>query len=630
MNNTIDPCDDFYTYSCGTWHSINPAQYSGNINTDKFQMFTKGIEKKLNEFILKEKSGTGGVADKVKDFYTSCLNAKVDSAKYRESLTKIYKEFGDFSAFKTEEQLKETVFEWWSTVAKIQNKYGKSIILSVYFLDDSKNKSKTMAYIRPPEFELTQGAVNMVNILQQDGISKFLQLYLKMTPEDAAITAQNVMIIENNLSQGATDVREGKSVEELLTLYNTTDLFEKYQHLFDVKKYLEIVLGSKDLPDQIYIYDESYLQGLYDVFNTTDIEFVEDYILWIFLDEFLIDITFGDMKQECIGITKKYFGKFIDHALYNQYRSNESETEIYELWDDIKSTFRDNLQTNYYPWMSNATRQGAIKKLNNMHLTINSYDNENFIELFKNIDIDLSDYVLNVQNILEHAESLRENKLEKNTDIPFYNILDNQIEIPVALLQPRFIWDPLYPKAIQYGTLGYIIAHEMIHGFDDESSHYDVNDKAFNWWDEKSTYEFESRRKCFVDQYHNYTYDGKRLPKSDLQSENIADNGGINIAYDAYVRWLKKRKLTETDVETNDTLPRLPYNNRELFFISFAQLWCEDIHPMFRSSFANDDIHAPGKYRVIGPLSNSREFSWIFKCNKKNCNMNPPKKCKIY
>ncbi|KAI8130745.1 hypothetical protein FF38_11935 [Lucilia cuprina] len=639
MNQNVDPCDDFYTYACGSWHAINPAQYNRNINTDKFQSLTKGIEGRLKELLLKKKTGNGDVEDKIKDFFASCQNAYLDTTKYRSSLAKIYKEFGEFSALKTEDQLKNTSSEWWSTVAKIQHKFGRSIILSLYILDDLKDKSKTMPYIGPPEFEMTQGAFNMVHNIQEDRIRKYMKLYLNMTAEDAAVSAKNVMTFENNLTWGATDVRLGKSVEELLTLYNTTDLMEKYNDLFDVKQYLEIVLGTRDLPEQIYVYDESYLEGLYDVFNTTDDELVEDYILWLFLDEFIVDFTYSNMLPECIDKSKKYFGKFVDHAIYNQYRSKEAEAEIYELWDDIKSTLKHNFETEKYYWIAPKTRQEAVKKLNNMNLTINSYDSDNFVELFKNLDIDPANYVLNVKNILEHAESLRENKLEKKTEedtqvlsfTPVYNILENQIKIPVALLQPRYIWDPIYPKAIQYGTLGYLIAHEMIHGFDDEGRNYDANGKAFNWWDEKSAYEFESRRKCFIEQYHNYTYDGKRLPKSGLQSENIADNGGVNIAYNAYERWLSKRKVVESDVEKNDTLPRLPFNNRQLFFVSFAQLWCEDILSVFRSSFANGDIHAPGIFRVIGSLSNSREFSWLFKCDKKTTsNMNPPKKCEIY
>ncbi|KAI8130249.1 Membrane metallo-endopeptidase-like 1 [Lucilia cuprina] len=637
IDENIDPCDNFYSYVCGKWPKINPTNEKRKIKTDKFQDLSRGIEKRLSKLLLEEKSGNNGGEDKIKDFYASCRNVYFNKAIYKTNLANIYKDFGEFSAFKTDEQLNNTNSKWWSTVAGIQYKYGKTIILSVFILDDIKNTSKTMPYISPPEFILANGGDIMQNI-EQTLIRKYLQSYLHMAAEDAAITAQNIITFENNLTWGATDVRLGKSVDELLTLYNTTDLIEKYKYLFDVKEYLEIVLGTNDLPAQIYVYDESYLEGLHDVFSTTDIELVEDYILWLFIQEFIVDLRSSDFQLDCVDQTRKYFGKFVDHVIYNQYRTKEFENSIYELWDNIRDTLRHNFESKKYDFISPETEQEAIKKLNNMNLSLNSYDSDNFIKMFKNLHIDPTNYVLNVKNILDNAESLRENKLEKktqeNTEVlsytPVYNVLANKIKIPVYMLQPYFIWDPVYPKAIQYGTLGYLIAHEVIHGFDDEGRNYDSQGRAFKWWDEKSAKEFELKRKCFEEQYHNYIYNGKPLDKSILQSENIADNGGVNIAYDAYVRWLNKQKLSASYVEANDTLPCLPLNNRQLFFISFAQLMCENTLSVFRSSYANDDSHAPSMYRVIGSLSNSKAFHWLFKCDNRTCNMNPSKKCQIY
>ncbi|KAM7359479.1 uncharacterized protein ACRADG_012981 [Cochliomyia hominivorax] len=638
MNSNIDPCKDYYEYACNNWYVSNPAQITGKINTDPFMKITKGFDRKLSKLLAEEKRQDGGVEDKMKDFYASCLNTKEEKENYRTSLIKLYKEVGEFSTFKTEEDLENPTFKWWSKIAEIQYRYGKSIILSLYILDDIKNKSRTMPYIGPPEFELIQGSIDIdIDKIQQRRIRKYMISYFNIDPEDANVMAQNAVIFENNLTSGGTDVRLGKNIQELLTLYNTTDLIDKYEDLFDVREYLEIVLGTKDLPKQVYVYDESYLDNLYDIFNSTDPELVEDYILWLLLEEFLIDINSKSMKSECMDKTKKYFGKYVDHAIYNKYRSQQSEADIYELWHEIKATFRHNLEQGKYKWITNATRTEAIKKLNNMNLTINSYDHENFTQIFQNLQINSSNYVLNVQNILKHTESLRENKLEKKTEedtqvlsfTPIYNIMENQIKIPVALLQPYRIWHPIYPKAIQYGTLGFLIAHEMIHGFDDEGRKYDAKGSAHDWWDEQSEKEFEKGRQCFEDQYHAYVYDGKRLVKSALQAENIADNGGINIAYDAYKRWLSKQKRTEDNVEAKDTLPRLDLNNRQLFFLSFAQIWCEDIHSLFRSTFIAGDVHAPAKFRVIGSLSNSKEFSWIYKCAN-TTKMNPKRKCEIY
>ena len=639
MNLDVDPCDDFYEFACGNWKKINPAQ-NGKVNTDKFLALNSGIERRLTELLEKNNSPDGGQAeDKVRDFYHSCLLTKSEKSKYLAELSKVYKELGEFSAFKEkvlpleeeQQQLNKTNnFHWWSTVAKIQNRYGQSTILSVNIFDDIKDKSKTnMAYIGQPEFKLTQED-------NLDRIAQYLHLYLKIDSSTAKRMAENIVSFEFDLIQGATDSKSGKSVSEMVTLYNTTDVQEKYRNLFDVREYLELTLGTKRLPNQVYVYDESYLEGLHEVFNSTEDDVVQDYILWLFLEEFLVNIVQPDMREDCLYQTKKFFGKFIDHVIYNKYRSNKTEAEIYDLWQDIKEAFEHNLQSDKYYWINKATREEAIRKLLMMNLTINSYDNENFIELFKSLDIDVSNYVVNVKNILEHTESQRENKLEKKTEsdpqmlsfTPVYNVMDNRIKIPVFLLQPFYLWTDIYPRAVQYGTLGYFLAHEMIHGFDDEGRNYDPNGQAQNWWDEKSAYEFDSRRKCFKEQYHKYKYNGRYLPESDSQSENIADNGGVNIAYDAYKLWLFRHN--EEKMLKNETFPNLTFNNRQLFFISFAQLWCEDAQPEFKTLLANTDLHAPAELRVIGTLSNSREFTWLFKCNTKKYPMNPAKKCEIY
>lgn len=639
MNPKVDPCTDFYKYACNRWHLNNPAQIGGKINTDQFQEYTKGIDRRLSELLNANRTGNNSVEDKIRDFYDSCLLTKKESQKYRSALFRLYREIGEFSAFKTEEEIEEgnLNFKWWTTVGKIQNTYGRSIILTVFIMDDMRNKSKTMAYISPPEFQLVENAVDIVEKVQENRIYKYMTSYLNIDKADAKIMAKNAIIFENNLTLGGTDVRQGKNVEELIVLYNTTDLIEKYKDLFDVKEYLEIVLGTKDLPKQVYVYDEDYLENLYEIFNSTEPELVEDYILWVFLEDYLIDITSKDMESECVDKTKKYFGKYIDHAIYNTYRSKEFEDSLYELWDDIKEAFKHNLQSGKYEWLTKQTVHEAIKKLNNMNFTINSYDDENFNVTLNNLKINATNYVLNVKNILAHTESLRDNKVEKKNEedtevlsfTPIYNIMENQIKIPVAVLQNYYVWHNSYPKAIQYGTLGFLIAHEMIHGFDDEGRKHDAIGSLHDWWDEKSEEEFEKRRQCFEDQYHKYIYNGKRLIKSALQGENIADNGGINIAYDAYKRWLSKQKLLEDGVEAKETLPKLDLNNRQLFFLSYAQIWCEDVHSMFRSSFADNDLHAPAEIRVIGSLSNSKEFSWIYKCEEHK-RMNPKRKCEIY
>jgi len=180
---------------------------------------------------------------------------------------------------------------------------------------------------------------------------------------------------------------------------------------------------------------------------------------------------------------------------------------------------------------------------------------------------------------------------------------------------------------LMFGTLGYLVGHELLHGFDDLGRDFDISGIERNWWDSNSTIAFEERKECFKDQYARYRFGGKYLPKSEFQSENIADNGGLHLTYGAYMDWLKNTNASnKTDAEV---LPNMPYTNRQLFFIGFGQFWCDDVNEHFKDKVALTDDHSPAMFRVIGTLANFDEFSKEFKCLK-GSTMNPEKKCLMF
>ncbi|XP_073816906.1 endothelin-converting enzyme homolog [Musca autumnalis] len=691
MDTTHNPCGDFYNFACANWQRINSAQLFGDHTTSQFHDMFKSLENKMMAFLTDPQRGDI-VEDKLKDFFLSCLRTRENDVEYLEALRSVYREYGEFSFFKqpqmmeqeevkeetstlkeekeeastleedkeetttlTEEKKIEEIeetstlpesasltltenspdFNWWSTLAKIRNTYGLGFIFSLAVLDDINNTNRTMVYWGPPNFEMSLSATNPKEI------NVFLHQYLGIDQEKAKEIAKHIKDFHTSLRQCYSNAREGYSISELSILYNVTDLHEEYKQHIDVVKFLQLTFGTDNLPQQIYVYDKKYFESVLNMINASDPNVVEDYILWSLIRTFLLVGSGETHKKMCVSKVQKYFSKPIDHAIYQQYRSEEYEKEVYELWNEIKGTFHDSLKGDKYYWMSNSTRQHALKKLEKMQLFINSHDNEDFPKFFKDLQVTPTNYVTNVQALLKHIETLRPNKFEKPTHdlendgdfsfTPLYRGYTNDIAVPVSLLQPYRLWHPIYPKAIKYGTLGFLLAHEMVHGFDDDGRHYDANGNAINWWDEKSEYEFESRRRCFQAQYHNYTYVGRQLPNSKNQVENIADNAGLRIAYAAYIRWLEREKQTNLNIEGEDVLPNLEYNNRELFFISFAQVLCEDVQSLFKHYLALSDLHAPSIYRVIGPLSNCHDFSWIFRCDMKpDTAMNPSIKCELY
>lgn len=167
---------------------------------------------------------------------------------------------------------------------------------------------------------------------------------------------------------------------------------------------------------------------------------------------------------------------------------------------------------------------------------------------------------------------------------------------------------------MNYGGIGTVIGHEITHGFDDEGSQFDGEGNLYNWWTNETLEHFNNLSKCFVDQYSaiNDSRVGLHLNGRNTLGENIADNGGIKEAFEAY----KQLNINEP------SLPGLTkYTNDQLFFISYANLWCGlTRNEKLRQNILYDP-HAPGKYRVNIPLTNYDAFSRVWKCGA-NSNMN--------
>ncbi|EDV91581.1 neprilysin-4 [Drosophila grimshawi] len=628
LNTNIDPCNDFYSYACGNWHRHNPAQLFGNLMTDTFQLISKGFERRLQR-LLQHGTMKSNLEEKLQSFYRSCLLGHSGEVEYYSGLHSIVNEYGELPLIKGE-SWQASEFSWWRIIAGIQQKYGKKIILAVDIMADIKNHTVNRIYLGPPD---NQQTIYLSNTMEDSDTASDLQKYYSISSHMAKQTAKEMNDLKRNLSTGGF---QGTSLEDDLTLYTVSELQEKYAEYLNISEFLGIILGPDNVPEEIYIYSESSLNNTLQALKATPTTTIANYVLWQLMTEFRIDVPVNKIQTWCTERTKTIFGKLAEHILYERYRSPEAEAEVHSMWQQIRDTFRKELAGDKLDWMMNKTRQLAIEKLDNMQLKINAYDNENFETLYGNFTVDRSDYVRNVQHVLMAEAKRRLQRLHnppaslEATDVlsftPAYNILENCITIPVALLQPRYFWDKNYPQALKYATLGNLLAHEMTHGFDDEGHKYDANGNLAPWWDNKSRYEFEERRKCFQAQYHSYKYGGSRLPESIEQSENIADNAGVKLAYKAYLRWLEQQPPAILEQET---MAGLELTNRQLFFVSYAQLWCDDVQSLFKTSVATVDNHAPGMYRVIGSLSNFQEFSWVFNCSQQ-APMDPEFKCSIY
>lgn len=203
----------------------------------------------------------------------------------------------------------------------------------------------------------------------------------------------------------------------------------------------------------------------------------------------------------------------------------------------------------------------------------------------------------------------------------FYAYNENKMVFPAAILQPPF-YNPLYPRAMNYGAIGGVMAHEITHGFDDTGKLYDIDGNRRRWWSNSTLANFQERSRCLIDQYSNYTFYGYQVNGKNTLSENIADNGGVRVALEAY------RKSVRDHWE-EPRLPGMMLTNEQVFFISFARNWCSHYSDRAARVATKYFDHSPMPWRVNGTLINFPEFSKAFNCPL-GSPMNPEHKCRIW
>ena len=185
---------------------------------------------------------------------------------------------------------------------------------------------------------------------------------------------------------------------------------------------------------------------------------------------------------------------------------------------------------------------------------------------------------------------------------------------------------PDVPNYVTYAMAGAIIGHEISHGFDDQGAQYDKNGQLRNWWDRETKDNFKARTICIERQYSaiHVREAGMNVDGKMSLGENIADNAGIKTAFNAYKLWEAKQYYSEPSIPGFQN-----FTNEQMFFIAYANNWCNVMRPESARSLLLGDPHAPSKYRALIPLRNFPSFAEAFSCPK-GSPMHPMKKCKVW
>ncbi|XP_073816908.1 membrane metallo-endopeptidase-like 1 [Musca autumnalis] len=664
-----DVCENFYEYACGNWPRLNPAETTASRKTSIFDLLETTYKQRQIRLLTEGWEQDDGddeedeIADpyynmvdvvnadavkKVKDFYKSCRKMSlVKKPKVVQEMRKIISEFGEMPALLGPEDVweGEKDFDCFKLLGSIQHRYGFDIILQLGLRPDFDNSSIHSLFVGQPMLKLRSKSVYHGLATQplreeyQQGIEDNLKDFLDMPAERAQLVAKGILDFEVQLSEGLMDLHTDKTLKAASVKRTPEELESLYGEGMNFLTFLETTLGYS-LNVTCYEYSPQYHEVLRKVLQKTPKAQVANYIFYQLVEPFFMayDRSFTALEEMCLEKTKKFYHHVLDYMVYRSYDTALMQHDILTIWHEIKQTFRQQMDTARMDWLSENARKLALEKLDLLQLHINSYEKRNFSEEYHLLHINEEDYIENLKEmnnlrVIKFLEQLSHpGKLELATHqlgySPAFINSENLIIIPVALLQPNYLWSGHYPQALKFGTLGFLLAHELLHGFDDIGTipqHSSNNGNTTTWWDEPSFKAYKHKKSCFKNQYAHFRYYGKYLPMSDMQSENIADNGAIQLAYKSYIRWLNQQSLESLD----ELLPNMKFNNKKLFFLSFAQFFCVDVDEVMKDKVSLLDIHAPAKYRVIGPLANFPEFAKVFKCNQ-GSTMNPLKRCEIY
>jgi endothelin-converting enzyme len=657
MNQSVSPCDDFYEYACGGWRAANP------IPDDKasFELFSwlndnnQAIERRLLASNLS--SVTGG---KASHMFLACLDEQTIEERGNQPLSPLFLEIGNtFASLETpwDPELDATALS--VMLGKLHLKGGSSFFSSEVGPDD-KNSTRNALFINQDGLSLPDRGYYFKDSTT-DLVLQAFQAYLAISfqlmgfmPDEAAGVAKRVLDLETQMAYFTIPPDQ---LRDPVKLYNARTVAKLATDYPSIKwaKYFEQIYGNVPITDTV-VSTPAFLRNLTTLLASTPksvlVEYMQAQVLMAFgnllSSDFRVNrlqfrrILYGvqaipERWKLCAG-TVDALGFAVGEAFVRTQFSKSARTAAESILSDVTKSFSDSFAT--LGWMDPATTAAARLKAAKIGQKIgypqwfdNSSGVENYYSGLGPIGSQFFEDVLTVKQWQEKQDYL---SLFKPVDkskwsmLPqdvnaYYHPSYNEIVFPAGILQPPF-FSVAAQKALNYGGIGAVMGHEISHAFDDAGAQYDADGNLKVWWTNSSYDMFREKTSCFANQYSKFVVDGPDGPmkvNGNLTlGENIADNGGVRAAYRAYQSWVA-RNAPEAK------LPGLEADPNKLFFLGYAQVWCQNVRPDYAKLAVLSDSHSPSQYRVNAVAMNSKEFAAAFQCPV-GSKMNPLEKCSVW
>ncbi len=636
---SADPCADFFQYACGTWNKNNPlpGDHARWGRFDELQEHNQMVLRSILEKAARDPKRSP-IEQKVGDYYYACMDEKAAETRGTSALEPMMKRIAEAKNPK-------------ALMAEISNLHRQGIraLFAFYPIQDFHDSRMMIA-------NLDQGGLGMPDrdyYLKDDPKSleirsQYLAHVQKMLelagekPEEAAEDAKVVMKIETALAKAAMDRTQRRDPHSRDHRMSTRELATLAPG-FDLPSYLSRT--HAEIHGGANVGNPGFFKEINPLLSDIPLPQWKSYLRWhvvratapmlskAFVDEdfrFNEHVLRGQKEprprwKRCVSFTDEDLGEALGELYVEKTFGAEGKQRTLAMVEALEKALKQDIQT--LPWMTEATRQQALTKLAAIRNKIGYPDKWRD---YSKLTITPGDALANSLHANEFEVQRQIAKIGKPVDRlewsmtpptvnAYYSPPRNEIVFPAGILQPPFYANTA-DDAVNFGGIGSVIGHELTHGFDDQGRKYDAEGNLRDWWTAEDAKGFEARAGCIADEYSGFVAvaDVKLNGKLTL-GENTADNGGIRIAYMALMDKIAGKDLPQID----------GYKPEQRFFLSFAQLWCQNTSPEEARRRAIIDPHSPGRWRANGVLQNNSDFAKAFGC-KAGQAMVREKACRVW
>nr|WP_228724411.1 M13 family metallopeptidase [Spirosoma sp. KUDC1026] len=613
MDMSVKPGDNFYQYANGNWLKKNAIPASKT----SWGSFNELRDKSLDAMkaLLEDATKTttkGRLYQMVGDFYASGMDS-------------VTLEKRGFDPIKPELARIEKVSNKTAFLDELahQRTQGNGMLFSFYVGQDRKNVNKYL-----PQFG--QGGTSLpdrdyylkndprsqkVRDAYRDNLTKMFTL-IGEEPTQASQDADVVLRLETALAKAQmarVEMRDPYKTYNKLTVAQFTEKTPTINWADQLVKY-----GVKN-QDTVLVQSPTFYVAVDSLVAATPIEDLRTYMRWNivkgaapYLSDAFVKQNFAFSRvlsgqkeqtprwQRVSGLIDGTLGDLLGQLYVQRYFRPEAKQRMLTLVDNLEASYKEHIKN--LDWMSDDTKKRALNKLTSFKRKIGYPDKW---KAYEGVSINRNDYYGNVKSVSKWSYNYMINRLGKPVDKTewgmtpptvnaYYSPVNNEIAFPAAILQFPF-FDFEADDAINYGGIGAVIGHEMTHGFDDSGRQYDADGTLRDWWSKADADNFKKRADQVKEQFFGFkVLDSIKVNGQLTLGENLADLGGLAIAYDAFKKTAQGKSKTKIDGFTPD----------QRFFLSWAQVWRINVLPETQAQLILTDPHAPGMYRCNGPVAN--------------------------